>query len=148
LVAIIVAFALVYSGTAYPGDAAGGLLLGTLVSLALYPFAIGSLRDLAHAVARSPLKVLVGGGHHGGAVGPGPASRPTLVGESGAVRILSPEEVRAGRTKPSGHAGPARILPPGQTGTGSILPPDETGGISILPPRDAGSGSGAGTARS
>jgi membrane-associated phospholipid phosphatase len=148
LVAIIVAFALVYSGTAYPGDAAGGLLLGTLVSLALYPFAIGSLRDLAHAVARSPLKVLVGGGHHGGAVGPGPASRPTLVGESGTVRILSPEEVQAGRTKPSAHAGPVRILPPGQTGTSSILPPDETGGIRILPPRDAGSGSGAGTARS
>ena len=96
LTAILVAFAVVYTGTAYPGDAAAGLLLGMLVSLAIYPFAIASLRNLARAVARSPFKVLVGGGGHRGPTGPGPAARPELVGESGAVRILPPEETGTG----------------------------------------------------
>ena len=105
LVALVVAFAVVYAGTAYPGDALAGLLLGALVSLALYPLAIGSLRDLAHGVARSPLKFLVGGGHVERSVGPGPGRRPELVGESGAVRILSPDEV--GQRRPSSLRRPA-----------------------------------------
>ncbi len=147
LVALLVAFAVVYAGTAYPGDAVGGLLLGAFVSLALYPLAIGSLRDLAHGIARSPLKILVGGGRHGSSVGPGPAWRPELVGESGAVRILTPEEVRATRPEPSAQASPVRILAPEETGTASILQPDDTGGIRILPPDETGAGSGAGTAR-
>lgn len=148
ILAIVVAFAVVYAGVAYPADAVGGLLVGGVVSLALYPVAIGSLRDLAHGIARSPLKFLVGGGRHGNSVGPGPASRPELVGESGAVRILSPEEVRATRTRAAFPAAPVRILPPEETDAANILQPDDTGGIRILPPDETGAGSGAGTARS
>ena len=108
LVALVIALAAVYTGTAYPGDAAAGLLLGTLVSVVAYPIAIGSLRTLVHAVARSPLKFLVGGGLHGRPAGPGPAARPEMVGESGAVRILPPEEASTIRIPPPDHtrAGP------------------------------------------
>jgi membrane-associated phospholipid phosphatase len=109
LVALVIALAVVYTGTAYPGDAAAGLLLGTLVSVVVYPFAIGSLRALLRAVARSPLKFLVGGGPQARPVGPGPAARPEMVGESGAVRILPPD-----------GAGTIRILPPDHTGTGPV----------------------------
>lgn len=109
LVAVVIALAVVYAGPAYPGDAAAGLLLGTLVTLVVYPFAIGSLRTLVHAVARSPLKFLVGGGRHGRPVGPGPAARPEMVGESGAVRILPPDE-----------AGTVPVLPPDHTGAGPV----------------------------
>ena len=119
LTAILVAFAVVYTGTAYPGDAAAGLVLGALVSLAIYPLAIGSLRNLARAVARSPFKVLVGGGRHRGPIGPGPAAHPELVGESGAVRVLPPEESGAVRILPPEETGAVRILPPDKTGTGS-----------------------------
>ena len=75
--ALLIAFAVVYAGTAYPGDALAGLLLGAVVSLVLYPFAIVVLRDVLHAVARSPLKFLVGGGHHRRTVGFGPARSPS-----------------------------------------------------------------------
>ena len=92
--AMLMAFAVVYTGVAYPGDALAGLLLGALVVLALYPFAIGSFREAVHAIARSPLRVLVGGAHHSRPVGPGPAARPEPIGESGAVRILPPNESR------------------------------------------------------
>jgi undecaprenyl-diphosphatase len=143
LVALLVAFAVVYAGTAYPGDALGGLLLGSLVTLVLYPFAIGSLRDLAHGIARSPLKFLVGGGHHR-SVGPGPAARPQLVGESGAVRILPPEEVGSVRAHPRGQANTIRILPSEQTATDRVVPADDTEGIRILPPDGTGTGSGVG----
>jgi undecaprenyl-diphosphatase len=135
LTAIILALAVVYTGTAYPGDAAAGLLLGTLVSLGIYPFAIGALRALVHAVARSPLKLLVGGGHHKGPVGPGPAAHPELVGESGGVRILPPDGARAVRILPTDKARTVRILSPDKAGTVRILPPDKTE-----------TGSGAGTA--
>lgn len=148
LCALLIAFAVVYTGTAYPGDAVGGLLLGSFVSLALYPLVIGSLRDLAHGIARSPLKVLVGGGRHGSSVGPGPASRPELVGESGAVRILSPEEVKASRIRPGAQTSAIRILPPEPTATASIEEPDDTVGIRILPPDESGTGSGTGVVRS
>jgi len=147
LVTVVIAFAVVYAGTAYPGDALGGLVLGALVSLALYPFAIGSLRDLAHGVARSPAQFLVGGAHHGASVGPGPAARPELVGESGAVRILPPEEVGTSKLRPIGQASPVRILPPQQPAPDSILPLDETGGVRIIPPDEKGAGSGAGPGR-
>ncbi|MGA3354090.1 MAG: phosphatase PAP2 family protein [Acidimicrobiales bacterium] len=147
LLAVVIAFAVVYAGTAYPGDALAGLLLGVFVCLALYPFVIGSLRDLAHGLARSPFKFLVGGGHHGGSVGAGPAARPKLVGESGAVRILSQEEVSTRRVRPGGQASPVRILPPEPSGADSILPLEETGGVRIIPPEETGAGSGAGTGR-
>ena len=146
LVALLIAFATVYAGVAYPGDAGGGLLLGILVSLALYPLVIGSLRDLAHGVARSPLKILVGGGHHGGSLRPGPAAHPELVGESGAVRILSRDELGAVRNRVPPQASPIRIVPPEGAGVGSILEPEGTGGVRIIPPDEAGTGSG--TARS
>ncbi len=146
LVALLIAFATVYTGIAYPGDAAGGLLIGILVSLALYPLVIGSLRDLAHRLARSPLKILVGGGHHRGALRPGPAAHPELVGESGAVRILSRDELGAVRNRVPPQASPIRIVPPEENGVGSILEPEETGGVRIIPPDEAGTGSG--TARS
>jgi membrane-associated phospholipid phosphatase len=146
LLALLIAFATVYDGVAYPGDAGGGLLLGILVSLALYPLVIGSLRDLAHGVARSPLKILVGGGHHRGSLRPGPAAHPELVGESGAVRILSRDELGAVRNRVPPQASPIRIVPPEGAGVGSILEPEETGGVRIIPPDEAGTGSG--TARS
>jgi len=88
LIAVLIAFAVVYTGTAYPGDAFAGVLLGAFVSLVSFHLAVGALRDLVHSVARSPLRFLVGGGHHGRPAGPGPAARPEPVGESGAVRIL------------------------------------------------------------
>ena len=108
LIAIAIALAVVYTGTAYPGDAAAGLLLGILASLVMYPLAIGSLRALVRVVARSPFKPLVGGGHRGRSVGPGPAAHPELVGESGTVRIL-----------PSHDAQAVRALPPVKTRHGS-----------------------------
>jgi membrane-associated phospholipid phosphatase len=126
LVALIIALAVVYSGVAYPGDAAAGLLMGMLVTLGLYPIAIGSLRELVHLVARSSLKSIVGGGRRR-PVGPGPAARPEQVGDSGAVRVLAPEEVRAVRALPSGRTRTTRVLPPGEAGTVRILPPEETG---------------------
>ncbi|MGO9405818.1 MAG: phosphatase PAP2 family protein [Acidimicrobiales bacterium] len=146
LIAIVLALAVVYAGTAYPGDAAAGLLLGTLVSLAIYPFAIGSLRAILHSVARSPLKLLVGGGHHARPAGPGPAARPELVGESGAVRILPPDEARTVRILPPDQTRTVRILPPDETRTVRILPPDEASTVPVLPPDETGTGSGASTA--
>jgi undecaprenyl-diphosphatase len=95
--AMLMAFGVVYTGVAYPGDALAGLLLGALVVLALYPFAIGSLREAVHAIGRSPFRVLVGGAHHSRPVGPGPAARPEPIGESGAVRILPPNEAGSGK---------------------------------------------------
>ena len=99
----------VYAGTAYPGDALAGILVGALVSLVLYPFAIALLRTIVHAAARSPLKLVVGGGHRGRPAGPGPAAHPEPVGESGAVRILPPGEISAIRVVPREEslAGPA-----------------------------------------
>ena len=110
LYAVLVSFAVVYAGTAYPGDALAGLLLGAVVTLGLYPFAIVFSREFVHAVARSPLKFLVGGGHHGRTVGPGPAAHPAPVGESGAVRILSASEAKCGAV-PAAPAVPASGAP-------------------------------------
>ncbi len=146
LVAIVVALSVVYTGTAYPSDAAGGLLIGTLVSLVVYPFAIGPLRKLAHLVARSPLEFLIGGGRHRGPVGPGPAAHPELVGESGSFRILPPDQTRTVRILPD-KTRTALDLPQGEVGNVRIVPPDETGSVRILPPDKSGTGSGADTAR-
>ena len=132
LVALVIALAVVYSGIAYPGDAAAGLLIGSLVTLVLYPVAIGSLRELVHLVARSPLKSLVGGGRRR-PVGPGPAAHPEQVGDSGAVRVLAPDEVRTVRTLPSGRTRATRVLPPD----------DEASTVRILPPEETGAGAGA-----
>ena len=116
LVALVLALAVVYTGVAYPGDTAAGLLIGTLVTLALYPIAIGSLRELVHLVARSPLKFLVGGGRRK-ALGPGPAARPEQVGDSGTVRVLAPDEVRTVRAMPSARTRATGTLRPDETGT-------------------------------
>jgi membrane-associated phospholipid phosphatase len=115
LYAVLVSFAVVYAGTAYPGDALAGLLLGAVVTLGLYPFAIVFSREMVHAVARSPLKFLVGGGHHGRTVGPGPAAHPAPVGESGAVRILSASEAKCGAVPaaPTAPTGGAPAAPAG-----------------------------------
>lgn len=93
--ALLISFAEVYSGTAYPGDVVAGLLLGSFVTLAVYPIAIGPLRELARSAARSPHKSLGSARHHSRPVGSGPAARPEPVGESGTVRILPPGEVSA-----------------------------------------------------
>ena len=53
LCALLIAFAVVYTGMAYPATPSGAAHREPC-HLALYPFAIGSLRDLAHGVARSP----------------------------------------------------------------------------------------------
>ena len=155
LLAIIVALAVVYSGTAYPSDAAAGLLIGTLVSLVVYPFAVGSLRALVHLVARSPLAFLVGGGRHRRPVGPGPAAHPELVGESGGFRILPSDEASTGRippdrtrtvrTVPQGGTRTVRVLPTGQTGNVRIVQPHETSSARTVPPDKSGTGT-AGTA--
>lgn len=136
LIAILVALAVVYTGIAYPGDAVVGLLLGVLVSVALYPFVIGSLQEMVHAVARSPLKVLVGGARHKGPLGPGPAAHPKPTAESGTVRILAPDEARA-----------VRLLPPDKSRRVRILPSAENDAAHILPPGEMGTGSGADKAR-
>lgn len=132
VIALLIAFAAIYAGVAYPSDALVGLLIGTFVSVALYPAAIGSFRDLAHRTARSPVKLLVGGGHRA-SIGPGPAARPEAVGESGAVRILSREEVGMRRPHRAERASPVRILPPEDEDTVTIDSDVETGGIRILP---------------
>jgi len=142
LIAILIAWAVVYTGTAYPGDAAAGLLIGAIVSLVLYPLAIASLREGVHALARSPLKVLVGGSHHGRPAGPGPAARPEPVGESGAVRILPPGEGGSVRILPPGEGGSVRILPQDERASLRALPPDKTTSLRILPPEDTGRGAG------
>ncbi len=131
LLALVIALAVVYSGVAYPGDAAAGLLIGTLVTLVLYPLANGSLRELVHLVARSPLKFLVGGGRRRPA-GPGPAARPEQVGDSGAVRVLAPDEVRT-----------LRVLPPDRTRATRVLPRDNASTVRVLPPEETGAGAGA-----
>ena len=138
LVAILVALAVVYTGTAYPSDAVGGLLIGIFISLVIYPLAIGLLRKLVHVVSRSPVKVLVVASHHRKPTGPGPAAHPELVGESGAVRILPPDEVRAVRILPAEEVRTIHILPPDETRTVRILRPEDSEGIRILPPDEVG----------
>ncbi len=147
LIAVVIALAVVYAGTSYPGDAAGGLLLGTLVSLVVYPFVIGSLQTLVHVIARSPLKVLIGVGHNRGPVGPGPAARPEQVGESGTVRILPRDEARSVRIPPPDQTRTVRILRPDEASAVRLLPTEEHSAVRLLPPDQTGTGSGAGTAQ-
>lgn len=146
LFALVIAFAVVYAGVAYPGDALGGLLLGAFISIVLYPLAIGSLRDMVHGIARSPLKALVGGGHRA-SVGPGPAARPEAVGESGAVRILSRDEAGSRQPQQPERASPVRIVPPDDEDMVTIDSDEEPGGIRILPPGDSPKGPDATRAR-
>ena len=119
VVSLLMAFAVVYTGIAYPGDSLGGLLIGSLVSLALYPFAITLLREVVHSIARSPLKLVVEGGRNDRAAGPGPAAHPEPVGQSGGVRILGPDEV--------GAIGKVRAIPDEGAGPGSPRAPAEPG---------------------
>jgi membrane-associated phospholipid phosphatase len=95
LTALFVAFSVVYAGTAYPGDAAAGLVIGAAVCLAVYPLAIGSLTKLVHQVARSAVGAVVGGGRGTRPPASGPAARPEAVGQTGAVRILPRDGTRA-----------------------------------------------------
>jgi membrane-associated phospholipid phosphatase len=57
--AVVMAFARVYVGAHYPGDAAAGLLLGAGVVVALHPIAAEILRPILARLAQSPLRPLV-----------------------------------------------------------------------------------------
>jgi membrane-associated phospholipid phosphatase len=53
------AVARVYVGAHYPGDVAGGIVIGVLVALAGWPLAVRVLEPLAARLTRSPLRPLV-----------------------------------------------------------------------------------------
>ena len=147
LVAIVLGFAVVYAGVAYPGDALAGLLLGALVSLALYPLAIGSLRDLAHtgrAFARQVPRRRAAG------VPPSVRGRPR--GRSSSARAGPCASSRptkwASGDRPSlrGPAPYASFLRPTRTELTFCLP-TTPGESASFPQVSTGSGSGASTAQ-
>jgi undecaprenyl-diphosphatase len=55
----LLVFGRVYVGAQYPGDVAGGVLLGVVVSLALWPLASWALNLVTTGVAGGPLRALV-----------------------------------------------------------------------------------------
>jgi undecaprenyl-diphosphatase len=59
ILAGFMALARVYVGAHYPGDVAGGIVIGVLVALAGWPLAVRVLEPLAARLARSPLRPLV-----------------------------------------------------------------------------------------
>src|SRR5437763_366444 len=59
ILAGFMALARVYVGAHYPGDVAGGIVIGVLVALAGWPPAVRVLEPLAARLARSPLRPLV-----------------------------------------------------------------------------------------
>lgn len=59
VVGLFLCFARVYVGAHYPGDVAGGLVLGAVVMLVLAPVGIALFRTVIQAVGRTPLAVLV-----------------------------------------------------------------------------------------
>lgn len=93
LLALAICYFEVYVGAAYPSDVVVGALIGIAVILIGYPLVLPSLRRLAHAMARGPLRLLVGTHGPTRTRGLGPAAVPVPVGESGGVRILRKEEV-------------------------------------------------------
>ena len=57
--ASFLALARVCTGAHYPGDVAGGMLVGIIVALGGWPLAVRLLEPLAARLARSPLRPLV-----------------------------------------------------------------------------------------
>jgi len=55
ILACLTALARVYLGARYPGDVAGGIVIGVLVALVEWPLAARVLEPLAARLARSPL---------------------------------------------------------------------------------------------
>ena len=53
------AFSRVYVGVHYPGDVAGGLILGAVTVLVLWPVAERSLRPVLRRIDESPLAILL-----------------------------------------------------------------------------------------
>lgn len=77
--AILMAFSRVYVGVHYPGDVAGGLILGASTVALLWPVARRALIPLIHKVAGSPLAVVVTASVGRSSKGPsGDETRPTL----------------------------------------------------------------------
>jgi undecaprenyl-diphosphatase len=103
LTALVVAFALVYSGAAYPLDVVGGLLIGAVLTLVIYRFAIKPVRELAqtmahsHAMAHSPARVMLGPSRHAGLEDLDPAASPQQTSAHSTIRILAPGEVGGAR---------------------------------------------------
>ncbi len=58
ILACFMAFASVSVGDHYPGDVAGGVVIGVLVALAGWPLAVRVLEPLAARLTRSPLRPL------------------------------------------------------------------------------------------
>ncbi len=59
ILACFMALARVYVGAHYPGDVAGGIVVGVLVALAGWPLAVRGLEPLAARLTRWPLRPLV-----------------------------------------------------------------------------------------
>ena len=119
--------------------------IGALVSLAFYPLAIGSLRDLVHSVARSPLSSWSEADTTPRRCRPG---RPPGAGRR-KRRRADPVARRGRRTRAGPPYQQLRSASSRRKGTvtDSIEPLDETDGVRILPPGEPEAGPGAEASR-